>query len=188
MKTNKGFASLLIVLAVVVIASVSVGSYYLGKHSVEKKEINNIVQNPEIQKKAFPTFAEVKANSDFKDFMEGGGSLLRDDLTLSLYVSSYFPFEKAVYVLGGRSSSKNHDLYPVYDVLEITLASYCANCNKNNTNVDTCIYNKKDFALAVHSLPPMKVYQAWKVNLETLKFEPISDIENIECSLDEGVE
>jgi len=39
MKTNKGFASLLIILAVVAVAGVSVGSYYLEKQSAQKEEI-----------------------------------------------------------------------------------------------------------------------------------------------------
>ncbi len=38
MKKNKGFASVLIILAIVFIAGVSAVSYFLGKHSAERKE------------------------------------------------------------------------------------------------------------------------------------------------------
>lgn len=48
MKTNKGFASLLIILAIVFIAGVSTGSYYLGKHSVDKIK-NQTYSDPDAQ-------------------------------------------------------------------------------------------------------------------------------------------
>lgn len=105
MKTNKGFASLLIILAVVAVAGVSVGSYYLGKQSAQKEEIltDKTITEKQESKNSIPS--EQTLWKEYKN----------DELGFSFrYPSNYevaaekFTGENLNYSLSGAIKGKNN--------------------------------------------------------------------------------
>lgn len=204
MKTNKGFASVLIILAVIAIVGISASSYYLGKKSNKPQPTIKEVQTPEVENNKFPTVSEVEARPEFKGLQVGiGQGVINNNNVTNLGLEEYGPSSVDLYTNfffilrqlkngGEREGERSAQL--VYDILKIQPYSSCTSCHSKGIDLywaSSCFYKQgvnQTTALAVTGSDG-KIYQAWSINTDLLKFQNISDLKDVSCYNDEeGVE
>ncbi|OGI89766.1 hypothetical protein A3A95_00605 [Candidatus Nomurabacteria bacterium RIFCSPLOWO2_01_FULL_39_18] len=130
--------------------------------------------------KKLQTVSEIEARPELKNIEHASGVLIKDGLASEVYFLR--DVNKSIFILRrlaiGGDKGEQRKLQPIYDTLEITPRSYCADCENSFYTWD---YNSgRSIAITVFSRSTKKIYQAWSVNLNnSFKFQKIADIENV---------